>query len=545
MSSSGFDKNNSYTVNERTNSQRQSSISYSKNWEGKPFNLSTSVNQSQNVSNKTVSLNLPKLSFNVSRIYPLKGKNSSGTTKWYQELQFSYSASLDNQINTYDSLLFTGAVWKNMKNGFKHDIPVSLQIRPFRSIPSFNISPMVAYSGVLYSQQIEKRWDPGYFNSDLNKIVPSVIIDTLNGFFYGQSVNPSISAGINPQLFGMYEFKNPDSRIQKIRHIIRPSASFSYIPVLQGLTTDMYKQVQVDTTGKFQEYSIFEGNIYGTPAQSGRSGSVSLSLVNIVEAKVFAKNDTSGKPKNVKIIDNFAINTSYNIFAESFKWAPVTMSYRTTLFENVNLAVNSNFSLYGLDTAGRMINTFFYAQTKKIMRMTGLSATVDFDLGKFFADKNKKKSDVTIQGQSMNTSGNDVISAGTEAESSGLPVNSGPMVDKYGYVNFDVPWSMRVAYNFYYTKSAFTPVINQTLSLVGDVAITKKTRITYTTGYDIAMKQITMTSLGFVRDLHCWEMSLNWIPAGSAKSWQFTIRVKASMLSDLKYDRRKDFRDQY
>jgi hypothetical protein len=88
-------------------------------------------------------------------------------------------------------------------------------------------------------------------------------------------------------------------------------------------------------------------------------------------------------------------------------------------------------------------------------------------------------------------------------------------------------------------------VISQTLSLVGDIAITKKTRITYTTGYDIAMREITMTSLGFVRDLHCWEMSMNWIPIGYMKSWQFTIRVKASMLSDLKYDRRKDFRDQY
>jgi lipopolysaccharide assembly outer membrane protein LptD (OstA) len=545
VSSSGFDKNNSYTVNEHVNSQRQSSISYSKNWEGKPFNLSTSINQSQNVSNKTVSLNLPKVNFNVSRIYPLKGKNSTGITKWYQELQFSYTASLDNQINTYDSLLFTGAVLKNMKNGFRHEVPVSLQIRPFRKIASLNISPQVMYSGVLYTQQIEKSWVPDYFDPDLNKIVPSVIIDTLNGFYYGQSVNPSISAGINPQLFGMYEFKNKDSRVKIIRHIIRPSASFSYVPVLQGLTTDMYKQVQVDTTGKMQEYSIFEGNIYGTPAMSNRSGSVSLSLVNILEAKVLEKNDTTGKPKIVKLIDNFAINTSYNIFADELRWAPVTMTYRTTLFDNLNLALNSNFSLYGLDTNGIMINTFYYAQTKKIMRITGLSATLDFDLGKFFTGKNKKKSDLPIQGQSMNNSGIGQNAAEEDLKDAGLPPNSGLIIDKYGYVNFDVPWTMRVAYNFYYTKSAFTPVINQTLSLVGDISITKKTRISYTTGYDIAAKEITMTSLGFVRDLHCWEMSLNWIPVGEMKSWQFTIRVKASMLSDLKYDRRKDFRDQY
>jgi lipopolysaccharide assembly outer membrane protein LptD (OstA) len=545
VSSSGYDKNNSYTVAEHVNSQRQSSISYSKIWEGTPFNLSTSVNQSQNVSNQTVSLNLPKINFNVARIYPLKSKNNTGTTKWYQDLQFSYSSAVDNQINTYDSLLFTGAVLKNMRSGFRHEMPLSLQIRPFRRITSFNISPQVMYSGVLYTQQIEKTWKADYFNPDLNEIVPSVIIDTLNGFYYGQSVNPSISAGINPQIFGMYEFKNKDSRIQKIRHIIRPSVSFNYIPVIQGLTTDMYKTVQVDTSGRTQEYSIFEGNIFGTPAMSNRSGSVSFSLINIVEAKVFAKNDTSNKPKNVKIIDNFAINTSYNIFADSLKWSPVTMAYRTTLFENLNLALNSNFSLYGLDNKGGMINTFYYSQTKKIMRMTGLSATVDFDLRKFFTAKDKKNEKIPIQGQSLKNPEQDGIALSDNQDDRNVAGSKGMALDKYGYVNFDVPWSMRVAYNFYYTKSSFTPVINQTLSLVGDVSITKKLRVTYITGYDIARKELTMTSLGFVRDLHCWEMSLDWIPTGSMKSWQFTIRVKASMLSDLKYDRRKDFRDQY
>jgi len=70
-------------------------------------------------------------------------------------------------------------------------------------------------------------------------------------------------------------------------------------------------------------------------------------------------------------------------------------------------------------------------------------------------------------------------------------------------------------------------------------------KVTYTTGYDITRKEITMTSVGFARDLHCWDMSLQWIPTGYLKSWMFTIKVKASVLQDLKYDRRKDFRDQY
>jgi hypothetical protein len=405
------------------------------------------------------------------------------------------------------------------------------------------------YSGVLYTQEINKTWVPNYFNSSLNQVVPSVVVDTLHGFFYGQSVNPSISASYNPQIFGTYQFKNPGSRIQAIRHIIRPSVTFSYIPVLKGLTTDMYKQVQIDTSGRKSEYSIFEGNIFGTPSLSSRSGTVSFSLVNIVEAKVFEKNDTTGKAKKIKLIDNFAINTSYNIFADSLKWAPVTMTYRTTLFSNLNLAANSSFSLYGLDSKGNSINTFYYTQTKKLMRMTSLSATLDFDLGQFFKkkdkEKDKDKDKTASQGQPDIKPAGYAGDSGKASDATSSTVTGKLPLDEYGYSKFDVPWTMRVAYNFYYTKNLLKPVVSQTLALTGDVSLTKKTRITYTTGYDIAMKGITMTSIGVLRDLHCWEMSLDWIPTGYLKSWSFTIRVKASVLADLKYDRRKDYHDQY
>jgi hypothetical protein len=226
MSSSGYDRNNSYVVADHVNTQRQSSISYSKSWEGTPFNLSASMNHMQNTKTKTVNLNLPKVNFNAGRIYPLKRRNSTGPTKWYQELQLSYSAAIDNQISTNDQLLFTNKVWKDMKNGFKHDIPLSFQIRPFRN---FSISPAVTYTGVMYTQKVLRRWDQTFFNADSNKIIPTSVRDTIKGAFYGQAFNPSISASYSPQIFGMYQFTNPNSRLTAIRHVIKPSVSFNFI----------------------------------------------------------------------------------------------------------------------------------------------------------------------------------------------------------------------------------------------------------------------------------------------------------------------------
>jgi len=539
MSSSGYDKTNSYNVAEHVTTQRQSSVSYSRTWEGTPFNLSASMNHSQNVRNKTVALNLPKVNFNMSRIYPFKSKNSTGKAKWYQELQLQYSASLDNQINTYDSLLFTRKIWNNMRNGFKHEIPVSIQLRPFRN---FSVSPQLTYNGVLYTEKYQKRWNPAFFDPEKNQIIQKEVTDTIRGTFYGQAFNPSLNASFNPQIYGIFNFK-PDSRIQAVRHVIKPSVSFSYIPSLSGLNTNFYRTVQRDTLGNTREYSIFEGSIFGTPSLGKRSGVVSFNITNILEAKAFSKNDTASKPKKVKIIDNLGIATSYNIFKDSVKWAPVTMGLRTTLFNNIGISAGSNFSLYGVDKNGREINTFAFKQDHKLMRLTNFSVSLDFDLGQLLKGDKGKPETGSIPSSGTTAASFQNQPAGFNASAEQNPANS--LFDEYGYYRFDVPWTMRVSYNFSYSKLALNSSLTQTLSVTGNVTLTKKMGITYTSGYDFTRHEITMTQIGISRDLHCWDMSVNWIPNGTMKMWNFTIRVKAPVLSDLKYERRKDYHDQY
>jgi len=540
MSSSGYDVNNSYAVSEHVTTQRQSSVSYSKTWEGTPFNFSASANQSQNVKNKTVSLNLPKANFNVGRIYPLKGKNSSGPSKWYQELQFSYNASVDNQINTYDSLLFTSEVWNNMKNGFKHEAPLSFQIRPFRN---FSISPSLTYTGVLYSQKVERTWDPNYFNPETNTVVPTVVYDTIKGAFYGQALNPSISASYNPQLFGTFSFTNPDSRLQSIRHVIKPSIGFSYVPDVDGLSSDMYKWVQTDTAGHMTEYSIYEGNIYGTPSLSSKSGNISFGLVQIVEGKIFERNDTTGKPKKIKLIDNFGINTSYNIFADSMKWSPISMQIRTTIVNNVNISANSSFSLYGMDKDGRTIGTFAYTQDKTLMRLTNFSTSLDFSLSDLLKGNKDKKKSTSNAPQNALAEGPGFAGSNNPTNPSQQGQGGDIQRDQYGYMVFDVPWSMNISYSVGYNKPGLTSIVTQALSLSGNVAITKKMNMTYTSGYDFTGKKITMTQIGINRDLHCWEMNFNWIPNGTMQGWNFALRIKSPVFGDLKYERRKDYHD--
>jgi hypothetical protein len=120
-----------------------------------------------------------------------------------------------------------------------------------------------------------------------------------------------------------------------------------------------------------------------------------------------------------------------------------------------------------------------------------------------------------------------------------------PGFDVWGYPEFDVPWTMNLSYHLMYSKTALKPSTSQTVMVNGTVKLTKKMNITYSSGYDFTGREITVSQLAVTRDLHCWDMAFSWLPTGYIKMWTFSIRVKASVLSDLKYERRHDYHDNY
>jgi hypothetical protein len=113
------------------------------------------------------------------------------------------------------------------------------------------------------------------------------------------------------------------------------------------------------------------------------------------------------------------------------------------------------------------------------------------------------------------------------------------------YVDFNVPWTLSFSYSLNYTKRGFDkPIISQTLSFNGDLKITDKWKVSYTSGYDFVNKGIiNTTSFNIHRDLHCWEMLVSWMPFGIWQSYSFDLRVKSSILQDLKLSRRRSWYD--
>ena len=548
LSSASYDRNHTRNINSVMTNTKQSSVSYTKSWPNSPFNLSVSLNHSQNTNTKGVNMTLPKMSLNMARINPFKRKSATGPKKWYEDIQLSYTSILENRISTYDSLLFTSAVWDDMKNGYKHSIPLNLNISPFKktaALQSFSITPSMNYNGMLYTRQTYK-YISGYNEIDNDGVISydPVITDSLiNKFSYAHSLFPSISSGFSPKIFGMYQFKG-DGRLEAIRHVMTPSASLSYVPDMTSIQADYYRividEVNQDTVTK---YSIYEDQIYGTPTFNGASGSLNLSLRNNLEAKMRSKNDTVDEVEKVKILDNLNFSTGLDLFHKDTltpAWRPISFNGSTRIFKgNLNITFRGTLDPFGYDEKRSRTTETYFSQTGKLVRLTNFSVSSGFS---FKSKQGNGKDEEEPSSTDRESRLNNPDMAGKDPMANYDPNNE----EFYGdYVDFDIPWSLRVDYNFSYSKPRDKSTIIQTIRASGDFSLSPNWKIGFNTGYDLAKKVFTTTNLSIYRDLHCWEMRISVVPFGTFRSYNFQINAKSSILTDLKYNKRKAWQDNF
>ena len=522
--SSQYNKFNPVNSDAYLSNTFQSSVNYSKNWAGKYF-LNMSLNHSQNTITREMNLALPKFTFTVNRFYPFRAKKITGALKWYDNVSVNYNMVGENRINTYDTLLFNEPLGPNMKNGIKHSVQVSTgSIKLLKHLVWTN---NINYTERWYSQSQFKNWRNDTLYTNEEPIDGYVAVDTVYGFNAVRDFN--LSTSMSTTLYGMFTYRK--GPVKAIRHVIRPSASFTVRPDFSNPEWGYYKYY-TNNRGETEKYSIYDGFIYGT-APEGRSGAFTFRISNNLEMKVRSRKDTITGTRKVVLIEDFSIATGYDIARDSLNMNKLTLSGRTTLFKNLKINYSSSFDPYALDSSGRRINKFEWDVNKRLFRPENHSwrLGLSFKLNSEMLSRERKSE------------------AGTEEELRDVNENL------EGYVDWNVPWSLNISYDFNYNlvytyKNGYWNYdvtkegkIIQTLSFSGDVNITPKWKLGFRSGYDFKSKDLTYTSIDIYRDLHCWEMRFNWIPYGFRQSWNFTINIKSSLLQDLKLDKKKDFRD--
>lgn len=518
---------NQQNIGANMNNTMSSSITYSKNFDFEPrVNFTISANHMQNTNTQQITMSLPRIQAGVDQIYPFAPKNGS-KKGFIQNLNLQYNLNGDNRINTTDSLFFKSEMFKNMNTGFQHQIPLSTN---FKLMKYFSVSMSANYSEVWVLNTIRR-----FYDANQNRVID----ERVNGFDAFRSYN--FNANIGTTLYGTFNFKK-GSKIEAIRHVIRPSVSYAYTPSFE----QYYDTYAIDANGTtMEEYTRFAGGIYAVPGQQ-MSNMLNFSLGNNLEAKVRDDESPTGESKKIMLLNSFNISSNYNMSSDSLKLAPVRVSGSTSFFQN-KMQVNFGTTLdpYAIDNSGRRIDVLNINNGGSLFRMTSANLNLNYSLS---------SEDPLFGGKSATDNAHDqnVMNGGRADDLFGQAVDLADrrqsMFDEEAedkedeplqLYNSVIPWDLTVAYSLTYGNNARNAdITNNSLMVSGNVTLSPGWRAGFSSGYDFKNKGVTYTQLRFERDLKSWRMDFSWVPTGYYKQWTFFIGIKSSVLQDIKYEKR-------
>ena len=560
FATSGFESNNlasMYNPQARTQSQRTSSINYNTGFSSLGMTITSTMNLNQNMNDTTITMLFPDVNINVNRFYPFKRKKMAGKERWYEKINLSYTGHFSNTLTAKESEFLKKKLNKDWKNGMTHTIPIKGEFSVF-DVLNLNTSFTLNDRTTLVKQ--EKSWD---------QVNQKEITDTISGFY--NVYNWDLSLGLSTTLYGMFipSRKIFGDKIQAIRHVFKPTVSFSYHPDFGAERYGYYKTYdKIDKDGnvtqvEYQPYSLG----YTTSVGKGKSGSISVSIDNNVEMKIKDKNDSI---KKVSLIDNLGLSMSYNFATNVQPLSPLTMNIRLKLSKSYTFSTTAVFKsyVYELDDNGNPIesNTVTYWEKGQWGRFQGISQQLHYKLdnkkiGDFFkrlrGEKVDKKDDKNKNGNEEDEEGID-----TDIESNidkdmvrsrkggNNQTKSKAETDDDGYMAFKLPWSLDFSYgvnmtegntNFNYDKMRYPYKFTHTFNVRGNLQISDGWNIDFSSGYDFENHKISMTTAGLSRDLHCFNMSCR-VTLAPYTSYDFSFRCNAATLTDaLKYDKRSSY----
>ncbi len=557
FATSSYERNNLnslYNPQTLTQSTRTSSVSWSTTFSSIGLTLSATANLSQNMRDSTLAVTLPDLNIAVSRFYPFKRKHAVGNERWYEKISMSYTGQIGNSINTKEDKFFKSNLIKEWRNGWNHEIPISGNFTLFNYL---NVSPSFRFTDRMQSAKVERSWDAA-------KQVE--VADTTYGFH--NIYNWNFSMGMSTKLYGFWtpSRKIFGDKIQAIRHVLTPQVTFSYAPDFGASRYGYWKTYQkTDADGNVSlvEYSPYSTGMFSVPGR-GKTGSISFSLGNNLEMKVKSDKDSTGV-KRISLIDDLAINMSYNMAAKTRPWSDLGMNIRLKWWKNYTFNMNAVFATYAyeLDDQGKpYVGTHTEWGKGRFGRFQGMSQNISYTLtpeklSKLFGGGGSREDDKRRAGNGDDEGVDTDIESNVDevmerGKHNARKEKSKASTDEDGYMAFSMPWSLTFGYGvtmresndinkFNYKKMRYPYKFSQTLNVSGNIRISDGWNISFSSGYDFESHEISMTTASLQRDLHCFNMSCEVVLAPYT-SYNFTFRCNAATLTDaLKYDKRSGY----
>lgn len=584
IASAGYSKIATVNSSRVFSNDFRSSINYRKTFKGTPFSLTVGMNQSQNVNTKLMTFSgLPDLNFSMNRIYPFKGKGSVGK-QWYnqlaQQLNVSYNLSArmtfsngfsrytktglqrvdsglvissfdqigylikggkdfyrikdslyaNNELNKGERILLNGSEY-----GARHTVPIGTSVKLLKY---FSLNPSIT---------LNEYWLPRSLQYNPSDTVNRYTTETVNGFerAWGWSTG---GTNLRTNIYGTYQFKK--SKLMGIRHVLTPSISYTYSPDLTDPIYGGFTEISrtngaplVDAFGNNVRVSKFGASNQFAPGGGRESSAIGFELINVLEAKVRTK-DTANPTKKFNIFDNVSLSSRYDLMADSFQLSNFVFNARTNIKDGrLLISFNSTFDPYAYVPNNNMrtnppdkFRNLSYIRSKEfavnagqgLWNMTNANITASTSLNPKSFARAKPKSETG----KPKTDQEKYIRANADM-----------------YVDFSVPWNINLSYQMnlvgnyylYRTNSQFkenSNIVANSLNISGDISVTEKWKMTFSSSYDLKSKRLPFFNVGVVRDLHCWAMSINLGQNSGNYFYMFNIAAKSSLLQDLKLTKR-------
>ncbi|GAB2959997.1 putative LPS assembly protein LptD [Hymenobacter coalescens] len=546
-----FNQQNSLDVRNYLTPAFNSSISYQKQLRNLPVNYSIQATQDLNTITGTVNLTLPDVSVQVQRQQLFRLFGLEQRDRIYEQFAVDYQFTGQNRLSNTEAartlssglpllggttttrnipvrLSNLSPLLRNNQTTLQHRFGISLG--NFTLLRHLSLAPSVNYGESWYLKQLTYRYVPE---------AEAIRIDTTRGFY--RVGNFSGGASLSTNLYGTLNFKSKS--IRAIRHRLAPSLSYSYSP--NYLANENFYQLPLlppelrTASGlRFTEsqFSRFLG-FGGTGPGGGQVSQLSFGLQNQVEMKVRNKQDTTGNQpfKKVSLIDGFDLGTGYNFAAPSFKLAPLSANLRTQVAQKLNILVAGTFNFYQRDSAGALIDRYLFEQDNlRLARLDQASAQLTYQF-----DSNRRPGQPANRAQRVALPNDPVL---------GNPNQPDSYAD---YIDFSIPWTLNASLGALYqdpgprlaregvTRNRSWTTVSMNIS--GEIKLTDKMRLSYTSGYDFISNKVTLTQINFFRDLHCWQITGSWMPTGQIAGFNVTIGAKSALLQDLKLNRNRTF----
>ena len=480
-----------------------------------PYKLAVSIKHSKNFQTKDATATLPDVSLSTENIYPFRKGGNTGN--WYSDIYFQHKIEAANKLSSKDdqgkhTLDFFETkdwpeLWAKGKRAVKHTVPLKTNIKILRY---FNLTPTIQY---------RERWYWERINYDERIMVKKAPKETKErGFF--RVWDSDFGAALSSTLYGTHIFGH-NKIVQALRHQLEPLVSLTYTPDF----STPYHGYYHTRPDKETKLSKFKEGIYGSPKD--RDALVlGMALKNRLDMKVRKRTEEGVSAKKVPILEGFDWSTEYDFFAKKHHLGDIKFEARTNLFDKLfDINFKSHFDPYVYEDGGTTKgDTFAWNHGKGLGHVKFSSLSIGTKLG----PRKAEEAYVPVEEQDKKKEKEEEIEEDPEQ-----------------YVDFDIPWSLDLRYNWTYTKlkPATEPKKTDTLGFTWTFTVTENWKLVIDSGYDLIEREFLRdsTSIGVTRDLHCWDMKFAWKPLAQRDSYEFSVGIKAPMLKDVRYSRNREY----